>query len=441
MTEQHYDEEVLIDVILGEGEKSLLLEVQAHSESCLPCRRQLDSLRDFLTQLENPENWDVEPTLAASTSDLTDSLRPLADSANRLAAEEREASEWLAEPRGIAPRTAGMVRMFLQKAREEFDRQPARALELADTAITIADDLGNAHSAPLRAELGAAARREAANALRLLGRFEEALDRLSEALTILEPFAGAGFQRACVEYVRGSVLWQLGRPEEALRCAEESAEAFLLFGDMKRRAHASILAGGIWFEKGDVSKARELFLEQVRTLQTVGDTRNLANVFNNIAHCDVLTGDRDSAATFFLQALRLYEELGYETSKAHVQWGLGRLLLADGKVREALERMRLAESSFSKVAMRTQEGLVGLEIVEVRLGTGDPTGVAQRCRELIDLFRAASLPSNADAALAYLQEAVQSQKLDAPTVQYVRAFLEKAPSEPQLIFAAPSPRE
>lgn len=437
MTEQHYDETTLIDVAIGEAELPLVREVEQHAAECRACSEALGALREFATELRNADNWRNEEPRFPSSREVDVAMQPVVDAARRLSDEEREAAEWLATRRGPAPQTAGMVRLLLVTARDKFDHDPAAAVSDAGNAISIADVLPDAYPGVLRAELRASARREAANALRLLGRFEESLQRLDEAAKVLEPFPSAGFQRACIQYVRGTVLWQLHHPAEALAAAEECAETFVIYGDVKRAAHAAILAGGISFERGDTAKARDLFMEQIRPLQNLGDTRNLANVFNNIGHCNVVLGDRESAATFFLQALRLFDELGYATSKAHVQWGLARLLLADGKSADAIARLEQAESDFSRLQMRTQEGLVGLELVELRLALGQSAGIAARCRDLLAIFRGAGLPDNANAALAYLQEAVQNERVDIPTVQHVRLYLEALPTTPQLLFAPP----
>ena len=439
MTDQHYDESVMIELLLGDIDPSSKQELEDHIHDCPNCQEELESLRVFIEELEDPSTWKPEDPRLPKRSSEEWVMSELAALTDRLRKEERDAELRLADTDGdwtSAPRSAGAVRVLLARARELFDRSPAEALAISRHAKLLSDSISSGDSF-FDAELRASARREEANALRLLGRFPEALRMLEEAEFMIASYPGAGFQRACIHYVRATVLFQLERRDDALASAEKASTEFLVYGDDRRLAHTNILIGGIYFDRNQPSVALDLFVEQIKPLQKLGDQKNLAHLFNNIAHCHVVLGDRASAATFFHQSLQLLDILNIEGTKGTVQWGLGRLCLADNKIDEAIDRLSVAEKIFKRLSMSSQAALVGLETVEVQLGRGETIGIAARCRELIELFRRAGLPANADAALAYLQEAVQSERVNVSTLRHVRIFLEELPAQPQLLFVPP----
>ena len=151
-------------------------------------------------------------------------------------------------------------------------------------------------------------------------------------------------------------------------------------------------------------------------------------------------GDLDAAGSCHLQAVKLFEELGLETEKARLRFGLGRMLVAGGKFRDGIAMLRAARSEFEKLEMTGEAGVVALQMVEALLASGVPGEVPAICRSLVEAFTAAGMPSNALTALAYLREAAVQERATPAVVAHVRAFIERLPSEPEALFAPPPER-
>lgn len=411
----HIKDERLIDFTNQTLEESDRRSVEEHLHGCAECRGAAASLADFERELAIDASWlpadDSSPVRSAKLDD----LRRIVDA---------DSSPAVAE-----------LRQRLTQLRLTAEHDPAQSLREAEEVSALADGVGSDIPRAMRQEFRATAQRERANALRLLGRYPEALEAANGAMNIVAADPAAGFQRALIGFVRATILWLLQRHSDAMSEAAQAAATFAEFGDLRREAHARTLIGGILFEQGDARAARELFLEQVMPLQASDDGMTLGAIYNNLAHCSLQLGEREAAATWFLQALRLADEMKFETMKGNVQWGLARLRLAAGSSDEALARFKEAERAFLQVSMSTQAALVGLESVELRLALGATKGIATRCRELVDRFRAAGLPKNASAALAYLEEAAAADRLEPRLVQHVRLYLDDVRTQPELLFA------
>jgi tetratricopeptide (TPR) repeat protein len=417
----HYQEETLIAFGLGEASN----EVAAHVRECEECRASAGEIESLLAGLSDDAVWN-DSALELPIREMNfDSDRVIA------MAELLDLQQSLSTTKNFGD-DAGGVQRRLASAQETLAAKPAEALALAQEAVRAALSLSKIDYPPqVVADLTARAHKECANALVRLGRFDEALAELDAAIGAAAPYPALTHLIATVEYVRATVLWQQEKLDEALALTAGCSETFTLYGDTRRRSHAQMVAAGIRHDRGDYALAREMFMELIKPLQQEGDTRGVAHVFNNIAHCSVSLGELDAAATWFLQTLRLLDELGLETDRLHAEWGLARIQMQTHKFVEALDRLRRIELAFSGREMFVQSGLVALDAVEVLVTTSAFDEAVAKCSALVSLFERASLPGSAMTALAYLQEA---KRLSPEMVRHVRSYIEELPRQPQLLF-------
>src|SRR5262249_8150271 len=111
-------------------------------------------------------------------------------------------------------RTAGVVRRLLQAANDACEREPLDALTFAEVASEIAERLTE-YRPMILAELRGTAWKEQANALRLLGRYDAALDALARAEREFRKAPSAPLGPAMVDYVRAVVHYERGELSRA----------------------------------------------------------------------------------------------------------------------------------------------------------------------------------------------------------------------------------
>lgn len=447
MTGQHFDETALLTYIDGTADATTRDEIEQHISGCDECRENIGSLREFIDQLEDSAVWrSDEPYVMSNAPE--EAARRLAAEEERLAREEAEATAFIGRLADATPDryramfeaqlaepTAGFVRALFKGVLLLLERNPRAALHLAEIAKDAAGRLRTeAYPLSLRQQLLGLAHKHRANALRQLGRGSDALEALDEAERAFSKIATSAYDIACVDFIRATVFRMLDRYDDALIFLESARDTFVEYGDNRRRGHADLVEAGILFARGDIAPARDLFLSLIKEAQQRGDLTTAARLFSNVASCNQILGEKEAAATFYLQAIRLYEELGMPTEKIRARWGLGRLLASSGRIEEAVERLQQAAEEFESHAMHLDAALVFLEICELEITRRNTAAVTALAKALVERFTAARVPSAAITALAYLREASEQGRASSNVVRHVRHYLERLPQEPQLLF-------
>jgi tetratricopeptide (TPR) repeat protein len=433
----HYDESTLHEYLEAPDAHPDRAVIEAHLERCARCRALLDELREFEQALASNALWE----LADSTRWMYEAPEEVRSAAELLESEDaaaaQELSAILASPaafRRANPaaqplfRTAGVVRVLCNAARELRERQPMFALSVADAAANITEQLSSArYPAVLLDDLRGSAWLERANILRYLGRYPEALDALDLAEQSFGQTPVAPFSIALVQYLRAIVFIETERLTEALVLARQSARVFRQFGEEERYVHAKIVEASVLYHQNRYREARDLFLTLVRVAKNLGEAATLASLYQNIANCALRLDDLDAAADHFLRALSLYEALGLETEKIRTRWNIGRLQIASGDVEAGMARLRDARRELEQIGARTDAALAALDLVEALLGAGGSRNAAeavQLCSGLVESFTSVGMTGNALTALAYLREAVASGQATPKLVREVRTYLQ-----------------
>lgn len=438
MTNEHLTDEALADLALTPGASD------PHVADCPRCTKALEEFAVFTALLSDDVVWQEEaPQLAGGE---TQGLAQIQAVASRLEEEslaahdlERRLLDQPDQAEGIlrfAPATAGALAAALEAARTLLDTAPSRALEVTFAAEALARRVDWAsYPTVVTAEHRGNIFKERANALRILGRFHEALDAVGKATLEYERSLASAHSVAVVEYIAACVLREQKDFTAALRRLKAAAAVFADFADHTRELHCRVLEGVILSETGQRREGRAMFLELLRSAQNELPVR--AQLHNNIGHLSIELEDLDLGATHLLQAMHLYRELGMLTERTRSKWGLARILLRNGKLQEGIERLREVESEFLAAGMQLVAALVALDRIEAHLAADENAEATAECRSIYARFNAAGVTANALTALAFLGESGSRNANPKPAVGKVRSFLERLPNEPDLLFASP----
>ncbi|MEO8216780.1 MAG: hypothetical protein ABI718_06835 [Acidobacteriota bacterium] len=451
MNELHYDEETLLSFLENAERAPYRDDLEEHLESCGSCENLLGSIREFFQAMNDPGVWDSEePELMEAEPDPVKLQQFLAHS-YRLSEEEAKAEEiipaLLAKPatwwrteimKTPALRTAASIRKLADEAKCLLESSPKDALELA-TAISDAAEMIalDSYTSSTVFQLRGLCWKERANALRYLGRYREALKALDQADACYSHSAASHFDLAIVAYVRGTLLYEMERIPEALALSQMAADTFLMFGDTTRYTHARMLEGAIHFQKAEFAEARDVWTALLKGAREAEDLTTLASLFSNVGTCYVELGEFDTAGTYLLQSMLLYKDLGLEVARVRTQWALGQMLLKSGKIAEGLDRIGKSRSEFQFLGNSLDAGLAALDMVEACLASDRSAEAQSLCADLSEVFTAAGMTTNAMTAMAYLHEAVETNKATPRLVRHVRQFMEDFPQQPTRLFAPP----
>lgn len=455
MIDRHYDDDSFLQYLEGQLSDMDEDRLELHMTRCHACSTLFSSYREFTAALNDPSLWQQEQMSVSSNESNTKKavgFVQLLALGQRTQEEQEDAKQllpllldsgdceiWKIRAATTSQlRTLGIVRALCEESKTTRSQKPARALELAVLATEIADQLSpDTYPQPTLNQIRGAAWKERANALRYLGLYSEALADLEVASSHFSQNMVSEFDLATIDYVRATILRETHRESEALSLARKSAEVFSQYGNKQRFIHARLLEGAIHFHAGNYAEAKAVWIPLLKLAREENDLATLGSMFNNVGQCELQLGDPDSAGGYFLQALHVYDDQHMLVEKNRTRWGLGRMLVANGRLSEGLGMLRQAGRDFESLQMRTDSALVSLEVVEVLLANQQLEDVPALCRQLIDNFTSAGLTANANTALAYLREAMTTGSITPKIVRHVRNYLEQQPLQLEQAFAPP----
>jgi tetratricopeptide (TPR) repeat protein len=441
---EHPTEEQLAEYALDPDGSAGRAGIEEHVADCPRCSSTLTFIRSVDATLTDPDTWAMADSSEAAARE---ELRQIAGRA----AEEDEAAEellhgMLGEPALVAwkdlgvreeYRTAGVVRRLVGAANEACEREPLEALTFADSAIDIAERLERYPPSVLH-DLRATAWKERANALRLLGRYDAALEALTHAEREFRRAPGAPLGEAIVGYIRGIVYFERGDLTRAGELYTQAAETFSNVGEVDRYMRARHGLANVLREQGDIRSARATYEEILAWAEARNDLKWIARESNVLGRCAFLLRDFSAAVQYFYVSAQAFRELGLLSEAVRPEWGLALVVAASGRAADALVRLGHVRRRFHEGGMLSDEALVALDMMDSLHILERHDEIAVLARELIDAFVHAGMLTSALAAFGYLAEAAKQHEIDPPRIEYVRQFLGRLSHEPALLFAPPA---
>jgi len=329
--------------------------------------------------------------------------------------------------------TASNVSSCIQRARSVARSDPEMSVKLTTLATSIADRLENDTSSSV-CLLRSNAWREHAESLTFVGRNEEAFAALERAEEELAKGGSPDFDRARLVLTRANVLHQVHRGLEAVFQVREAAAVFLRIGEMRQFVNARLIESTILYLAGRPADALAAWRDLDRDLGGGSkDASASAMMFHTIALCFRGLGDFAGARTYFARAKANFIAAGSTADAVKVDWSVARVLLAEGRLVEAVSALTVVGVEFGRLSMRVEEALVGLDRVDALLALDRSIEARKICPPIIAAFNASGLDRETARALAYLHDALRRSSRHATevsdirsvTIPHVRAFIEK----------------
>jgi tetratricopeptide (TPR) repeat protein len=430
--DSHYDEEVLAGFLADD----MVARRDPHLTACPPCAGILDSLRYLAGALHEEAVWDTRELDETPRQSTIDFLRARQAELSR----ETEAARYVsrlvqapfdgwrdavaAHPPAHAVQT--VVALVAEAERIVF-AIPPEAIVLCEIAVELSEGTNDALAQ-------SAAWRELGYCLYFTGRYPEAVTATEKAQVILgdrDPL-----QAARISLQHALIAGDMGQHETSRTLARASAQVFAKAHDVSRYVAAKRTEGIAFYKDRRYREAIRVF-EGVREEAGCLGGGALAGLLQNMALCHRELGELDRAVQLFLRALDSFERLGQSAQAAKARWHLGRVFLAQGRLREALVQLRSVEERFRGFSMAQDVALVTVDIAQVLAATGDLSKVSELCRQASEYFVSAGLSRSEGAltALALIREAADTGHLSDQMFLQARAKVEKR-SDSRFAFIA-----
>lgn len=302
---------------------------------------------------------------------------------------------------GIASETG--VRYLLMEGRKRLDRAPAEAAAIYVAAAQMGTMLRE--SPPeLAAALEAEALRGRANALGMLGQFDDALVCLALAGRLFGEAKHCFDEAGDVEYTRAVMFFKREDWDDALVATRVALRRFRSSADGRRIARGQLLEANILFEQGSWDAARAIWLGVRKSLTALRDKDGLARVALNLGVCEMRRGKHKEARHWLNHARSGFRALRNDAELARTHWNMATYLATFEGPERAIRALRRAERSFLQLGMWIDAACVGLEITEYMIGIGvADEALAARAQEVASAFVRAGLDVSLAEALEQLR--------------------------------------
>ncbi|HSY49055.1 MAG TPA: hypothetical protein VLC46_09600 [Thermoanaerobaculia bacterium] len=346
---------------------------------------------------------------------------------------------WLAQIRttaGVA--TEAATRELVDAAFLLINRQPARAEQLYAAAIALTERLTGS-PALLVAALRGYGEKGRANALRMLGRYHEAMQVLIDAEQHFLDARYCPVEIGEVRYTRAGVLFKMEKWPEAQAAAVQARRIFEEESNRTRALHAQLLEGCVLIERGDLDAGRAILVSLRKALEGKRHRATLACVYVNLGSCDRRRREPAIARHWLHRATQLFRQLGMTSELVRARWCSAKVTIVEGDRARGIRELRAAMRDFERLSMPADAGFVGLDLLEQMIaGVSDANEAEKLARTLAQLFIAAGTNVSAAKAIDYLRDAAVARKADAPLVAYIRRYVHRAAVDPDWPFQPPS---
>lgn len=218
---------------------------------------------------------------------------------------------------------------------------------------------------------------------------------LDRATALLEPVVErrsteAASRRALALAELGWVHAKRGDFDRAMALTHEAKHVARSCGDLLAEYRAVSVQGLTQLESGDQEAAigrLEIALELARGLSL---RRREGVELHNLGECSYFLERYDEALARSRQALAIFLEIHDRATEGDCRVNLGRTLMAQGNVAEALDMLTQGQALAAKAGRSEYEGLALLELAAADLDAGRAEGAHQKLARARDLFAAMS---------------------------------------------------
>ena len=256
-------------------------------------------------------------------------------------------------------RSAAAVGQLNEVSRAKLRVDPGESLALAESAVAIAEKLGNKDA------LGRSLRAKA-NALYNIGDNSTALEYHARALAI--------FRRRHKREEEGRTLNAsiqpyilVGQYDQALAAADAARAIFSAAGDTRRLGHIEINVGNVYHRQDRFEEGLACYERAYEILAPLRDSEGLAIALYNMAVCLITLNDFPRALASYQRAREMFVSYGMTLLVTQSDYNIAYLYYLRGEYSQAIRLLRAARVESEKNGDQHIHALCFLDLSEIYL--------------------------------------------------------------------------
>lgn len=321
------------------------------------------------------------------------------------------------------------------ESREAWADDPARAVELADLSLFLAEHLDvQVYGEGLVADTRALAWAYLGNALRIASDLRGAERALDRAEGLYRRFEGDLLTEAEILGFRASLRNTQGRFDEAADLLDRSCRLYREAGDRHQGGRTLILKGMVVGDGGRLREAIRLLRRGLARIDADREPRLVLAARHNLIWFLNDLGRHQDALAALEQSRHLYLEVGNRMHLVRLRWLEGRIALGLGRLDVAERSLSLTREAFLEQGISFDAALASLDLAMVHARRGDTPAVKRIVSEIVPIFQACQVHPEAVAALLLFREASEAERVAAGFLDRMTSYLRRSRRNPELRF-------
>jgi tetratricopeptide (TPR) repeat protein len=308
--------------------------------------------------------------------------------------------------------TWGLCQLLLSRSLEAGFEDAARAVNYAELAVKISQNLEDTYDPHWVLDLRARAQGHLGNARRVLGELRSAEMSFREAERFLSrSMTGNETVRAEILHLKASLRRAQRRFSEALALVDQALEIYRELGDV-HGAGISLLKKAKVLEDGeDLDGAIRTLRELITELEPQREALLLAYARHNLVFC--LTGAEkyQEAADLIPEAREALAAQGRSLNLIRLRWAEGRIARGLNQPGEAEEAFREIQREFLARNMGYDAGLVSLDLAILYAQERRTAELKRLAAEMAPIFESRDVHREAMAALLMFRSACEEERM------------------------------
>jgi CHAT domain-containing protein len=308
-------------------------------------------------------------------------------------------SRFLSRNKGLL--STELVTRLADRVREEVRLDVQKALQTAEVALAIANELGDQESQ-------AKARRAKANALYSRGEHASAVDLHQRAAALFE---AVGNTHEMARTLSGSIqpLLLMGEYSRAFAAGERAKQIFLAEGNTWRLARLEINIGNIYYRQDRFEEALACYQRAHDGLSPEQDPEGVAAVFSNMATCYISLNAFPKALEVYGRVRQFCEEHNMPLLVSQADYNIAYLYYLRGQYSKAIELLRAARLNCKKIKDAYHGALCDLDLSELYLELNLSSEAAELAQQGFEAFQKLAMGYESAKCLAFSAIAASQQ--------------------------------
>jgi tetratricopeptide (TPR) repeat protein len=364
----------------------------------------------------------VAAVLPALLKELDDSVALLAD---LLATPETDRRALLQN--GVRFHSLQLCHLLEERSREAWFSDPARAVELAELAVEVAERLDEAYYGVLLSEdTRASAWAHLGNACRIAADLRRAEEALRSAEEHYRHSGEDAYTEALILTFKASLRSTQGRFDEAAGLLDGAITVYRQAHDRHEEGRALIKKGMALGYAGRYGNAIRTIRSGLSRIDLLKEPRLLVTARHNLILFLSESGHPEEAQGSLAETRRLYVELGERMNLTRLRWLEGKIARELGQLEEAEAALKEARGTFLEHGIGVDAALVSLDLAVVYALRGETAAIKQLAAEIVPIFEAGKVHPDALAAILLFRQAAEAERVNRALLDQVAARLQRA---------------